>query len=64
MRKVFRPIALVALFTVGIWLVGVMLGLDIALLPSLLLSVAVTALLNAGAIRRYLATRSSELDHG
>jgi len=58
-----RPIAIVALFTVGIWLVGALFGFDIALLPSLLLSVGLTALLNMGAIRRYLSSRSNGHHH-
>lgn len=46
-----RPLLVVAAMTVGIWLLGQLLGYRLALFPSLAISLMVTAALNLGRLR-------------
>lgn len=52
MGSLLKNLAIVALVTVGIWFVAGLLGWHLSLLPSLLISVALTLVLNAGALFR------------
>jgi hypothetical protein len=47
-----KSILIVALFTIGIWLVAMFVGFELALMPSLLLSIVLTALLNLPSLLR------------
>lgn len=49
-----KTIGIVIVATLGLWLVARMFGYELALLPSLVISIALTALLNLGAITRSL----------
>lgn len=52
MGSLLKNLAIVALVTVAIWFVARLLGYHLSLLPSLLISVALTLVLNAGSLFR------------
>jgi len=54
MAIVFKALGTVAVVTIGIWLIARLFGFELALIPSLLISLGLTALLNLGPILRSL----------
>ena len=57
MPIVLKTLGIVALATIGIWLVARLLGFHLALVPSLLISLGLTLLLNIGPIFRSFRRR-------
>lgn len=57
MSPFIRTLLIIAAVTIGLWALGLMVGYEMALLPSLAISIGLTILLNLGRAKHALRSK-------